>query len=64
LPAHSRNAAGVNVLKYQAWQRYRCYAIASNQVLDFGLVGSIGQRVQRSLGRDRHFPAPTRGTSR
>jgi metallophosphoesterase superfamily enzyme len=58
LPAHSRNASGVNVLKYTAWQRHRCYVIAADQVLDFGVVGSIGQRVQRSLGRDRHFPAP------
>lgn len=57
LPAHSRNASGVNVLNYRAWQRHRCYVIASGQVLDFGAVGKIGARLQRSsLGRDRHFP--------
>ncbi len=60
LPAHSRNASGVNVLDCQAWQRWRCFAIASGQVLDFGVVGAIGRRLQRPIGRDRHFPLPVR----
>ncbi len=60
LPAHSRNASGVNVLDCKAWQRWRCFAITSGQVLDFGSVGTIGRRLQRPIGRDRHFPLPAR----
>ena len=55
LPAHSRNASGFNVLASRAWQRWRCYAIASGQVLDFGLVSAIGKHVERPTGRDSHF---------
>jgi uncharacterized protein len=57
LPAHSRNASGFNVLGCKAWRRWRCFAIASGQVLDFGAVGALGLRLQRPLGRDGHFPS-------
>jgi uncharacterized protein len=60
LPAHSRNASGVNILGCRAWQRWRCYAIASGQVLDFGVVGDLRRRLQGPAGKDGHFPLPSR----
>jgi uncharacterized protein len=60
LPAHSRNASGVNVLACRAWQRCRCYAIASNRVLDFGIVSDLGRRLDSSPLRDGHLPMLTR----
>jgi metallophosphoesterase superfamily enzyme len=44
LPAFSADAAGVNVLGDRRWRHYRCCAIAGDEVLDFGAVGTL-QRI-------------------
>ena len=62
LPAHSRNASGVNVLTRRAWQRWRCCAIASGRVLDFGPIAKINRRLDRPSVRDGHLPMLTRKT--
>jgi putative SbcD/Mre11-related phosphoesterase len=41
LPAFSPDAAGVNVLRAERWQDFRCYVIAGKRLLDFGEVGKI-----------------------
>jgi putative SbcD/Mre11-related phosphoesterase len=41
LPAFSRDAAGVNVLRRRAWQAHECHAIAGGRVLSFGRVAAI-----------------------
>ena len=60
LPAHSRNASGVNVLACPAWRTRRCCAIAGGKVLDFGLLGALGRRLNGTVGKDGHFPVPSR----
>ena len=50
LPAFSADARGVNVLGMKAWQRYRCYVPAGDEVLDLGEVAGLG-RVRRAAGR-------------
>jgi uncharacterized protein len=44
LPAYSADARGVNVLRLPEWGRYRCYAAAGGEVLDFGELGSLRTR--------------------
>ena len=44
LPAFSRDARGVNVLRVMDWQADHCAAIAGLDVLDLGPVGSITRR--------------------
>jgi metallophosphoesterase superfamily enzyme len=41
LPAFSRDAAGVNVLGEERWQRYRCLVPVGDEVLDFGSVNDL-----------------------
>lgn len=41
LPAFSLDAAGVNVLGQNRWQRHRAYAIAGDKVLDFGEIRNV-----------------------
>jgi metallophosphoesterase superfamily enzyme len=41
LPAYSPDAAGGNVIGETRWAGYRCCVIAGDEVLDFGLVGSL-----------------------
>ncbi|HMF17116.1 MAG TPA: metallophosphoesterase [Gemmataceae bacterium] len=36
LPAYSKDAAGVNVAYDRTWQGFRCYAIRTAKVIDFG----------------------------
>lgn len=45
LPAFSRDAAGVNVLPVSRWRSLRCYAIAADEVLDLGEVGTLRSRL-------------------
>jgi putative SbcD/Mre11-related phosphoesterase len=45
LPAFSRDAAGVNVLSVARWRSFRCYAIAADEVLDLGEVGTLRARL-------------------
>jgi putative SbcD/Mre11-related phosphoesterase len=44
LPAFSRNAAGVNVLRTSQWRGYRAIAIAGDQLLDFGEVSALTRK--------------------
>ena len=41
LPAFSRDAAGINVLRDPSWSRYRCAVIVGERVLDFGSLGAL-----------------------
>ena len=41
LPAHSAEAAGVNVLGRPEWDGFRCHVIAGERVLDFGDLASL-----------------------
>jgi putative SbcD/Mre11-related phosphoesterase len=45
LPAYSADARGVNVLRLPAWKRYRCYAAAGGEVLDFGELARLPRRM-------------------
>jgi putative SbcD/Mre11-related phosphoesterase len=51
LPAYSSDAAGVNVLTRPGWSNDRCFVIAEDQVLDFGVVEEL--REARSLRKPR-----------
>lgn len=53
LPAYSLDAAGVNVLGNPRWKRHHCAVIAREQVLDFGLAGSLAQKLRISCARGR-----------
>jgi putative SbcD/Mre11-related phosphoesterase len=55
LPAYSRDAAGVNVLRVRRWAEYRCYAVAEGAVLDLGPVSGIrrGLRGRGAMSRRR-----------
>jgi uncharacterized protein len=46
LPAFSAEAAGVNVLGKREWKDFRCCAIASDRVLDFGGVERLSSRLR------------------
>ena len=41
LPAFSRDAAGVNVLRDNRWARHRCCAIVGERILDYGPVADL-----------------------
>jgi putative SbcD/Mre11-related phosphoesterase len=41
LPAWSRDAAGCNVLRGKDWERFECWVIVGEQVLNFGEVGKL-----------------------
>jgi metallophosphoesterase superfamily enzyme len=45
LPAFSADAAGVNVLGQRRWRSFRCLVPVADQVLDFGEVGKVRNRV-------------------
>jgi putative SbcD/Mre11-related phosphoesterase len=47
LPAYSDDAAGVNVRGERRWRDFRCLVIAGDEVLDFGVLGSLGRRGAR-----------------
>jgi len=47
LPAFSRDASGVNVLRQRPWGKQRCWVIAGDQVLDFGEVATLTSRLRR-----------------
>lgn len=47
LPAFSRDAAGVNVLREPRWRSYQCHAIAGERVLDFGGVEALTRRARQ-----------------
>ena len=47
LPAFSLDAAGVNVLNEQRWRAFRCCVIAGDRLLDFGVLGELGERTSR-----------------
>jgi uncharacterized protein len=49
LPAFSEDAAGVNVLGDPRWRRFRCCAVAGEDVLDFGELGALPK--SRRAGR-------------
>jgi putative SbcD/Mre11-related phosphoesterase len=49
LPAYSRDAAGVNILRNRRWSTYRCCAVAGESVLDLGPLLGL-RRPLRSLG--------------
>jgi len=49
LPAFSRDAAGVNVLGESRWGDWSCAAIAGEQVLDFGRIDSLRERIPHGL---------------
>jgi len=46
LPAFSRDAAGVNVLREPSLFGYRCAVIVGERVLDFGPVQRLGRRLR------------------
>jgi metallophosphoesterase superfamily enzyme len=46
LPAFSRDASGVNVLREPSLFGYRCAVIADNRVLDFGPVEGLERRLR------------------
>lgn len=58
LPAFSPDAAGVNVWRDRRWRSYRCGALAGDEVLDFGLVGLLPQRLAQSSARKKRKETP------
>jgi putative SbcD/Mre11-related phosphoesterase len=48
LPAFSADAAGVNVINVPRWRSLRCWVIAGERVLDFGLLGKLRERMERA----------------
>ncbi len=50
LPAFSPDAAGVNVLGQGQPASWRCAVIVGEQVLDFGLVGDLSERMRTCAG--------------
>ncbi len=51
LPAFSPDAAGVDVARGRQWRDYRCAVIAGADVLDFGEVGRLSDRSNRTPPR-------------
>jgi putative SbcD/Mre11-related phosphoesterase len=46
LPAFSVDAAGVNVLHDRRWHSYRCCVLTSSEVLDFGELATLRERMK------------------
>jgi putative SbcD/Mre11-related phosphoesterase len=53
LPAFSPDAAGVDVLGARRWRDCRCAVIAGAEVLDFGVVGQLMDRIRGKSPRPR-----------
>jgi metallophosphoesterase superfamily enzyme len=50
LPAYSRDAAGVNVLRVRRWSTYRCCAVANDTLFDLGPLLGVRRRLRSLVG--------------
>jgi metallophosphoesterase superfamily enzyme len=51
LPAFSADARGASVRRVPGWRRHRCCAVAGDEVLDLGTLGTLDKRSRSQPGR-------------